>query len=114
NNGAILREPRRKPRERQGISFSAQVIARVLQRSTRPPECFLAGLEIFWQSGWGNSRHNNRPTGNATTAVNYIEPESIGKAVGFCFVHLDQNIFLVLCGDFAPRVHFSPVENSRV
>src|SRR5581483_1171184 len=111
-NGHILLKPRAQRGKRQRFRFSAQVVTRVFERSAWSPKGFLAGPEVFRKRRGRNSRNSNRAARHAAAAVDDLESESISQRIGFGFVELNDDVFLMLCRHVAAGINFGPIEYS--
>src|SRR5581483_8831497 len=104
-NGHILLKPRAQRGKRQRFRFSAQVVTRVFERSAWSPKGFR-------KRRGRNPRNSNRAARHAAAAVDDLESESISQRIGFRFVELNNDIFLVLGGHVPAGINFGPIEYS--
>src|SRR5947209_15430928 len=114
DDGSILLQSCGECRKGQRLGFAENIVARVFNGSTRPPERFLAGPKVLGKRSWGNAGNSNGSAGYASAAINHIKAETIRERIWLRLVNFDDDIFLVLRSYFAPRIDLSPIEHAHL
>src|SRR6185437_10881833 len=86
-----LVKPSAKSRKRQRLCSPSEIPARVFNRSFRPPECLLAGLELCRQTHGRQAGQRDGAAGNASAAVDHLEAEPISNGISLGLMQLEQD-----------------------
>src|SRR4051812_35970886 len=95
-DGRALVESPGQPCNGERLRLAANILTCVIERSTWAVESLFIGREFFWQAHRRHARNGNGSAGNAATAVNHLEPDSISHGVALCLMDFHHNIFLRL------------------
>src|SRR4051812_7208674 len=93
----------------EGFRASEKIAARVLEVEARPPERLLAGAEVLADPDGRQTGNRDGAARQVAAAVDDLEAEAPRQLVRLRFVQLDEDVFLRLRGDGAPRIDLDPV-----